>query len=59
MVSLKTGRTVSLSDYIKEMHEAMKSNALQMLSEKKKKYESDVSANANITTQVVVVMDFL
>jgi nucleotide-binding universal stress UspA family protein len=36
MLSLKTGRTVSLSNYIKEMHEAMKSNALQMLSEKRK-----------------------
>jgi nucleotide-binding universal stress UspA family protein len=36
MRSLKTGEMVSISDYIKEMHEAMKSNALQILSEKKK-----------------------
>jgi nucleotide-binding universal stress UspA family protein len=36
------------------MHEAMKSNALQMLSEKKKKYESDVSGIADIKTQVVI-----
>ena len=54
MLSLKTGRTVSLSNYVKEMHEAMKSNALQMLSEKKKKYESDVSSIADIKTQVVI-----
>lgn len=54
MRSLKTGKMVSFSDYVKEMHEAMKSNALQMLSEKKKKHESDVSKNVNITTQVVV-----
>jgi nucleotide-binding universal stress UspA family protein len=32
--SLKTREMVSLSDYVKEMHEAMKSNALQMLSKK-------------------------
>ena len=54
MRSLKTGQMVSFSDYVKEMHEAMKSNALQMLSEKKKKYESDVSSSADIKTQVVV-----
>jgi nucleotide-binding universal stress UspA family protein len=54
MRSLKTGRTVSLSNYIKEMHEAMKSSALQMLSEKKKKYEFDVSKNVYIKTQAVI-----
>ena len=54
MRSLKTGGMVSFSDYVKEMHEAMKSNALQILSEKKKKYESDVRSNANIKTRVVV-----
>ena len=50
--SLKTREMVSLSDYVKEMHESMKSNALQMLS--KKKYESDVNSYADIKTQVVV-----
>jgi nucleotide-binding universal stress UspA family protein len=54
MRSLKTGEMVSLSDYVKEMHEAMKSNALRILSERKEKYESDVSSNAEIKTQVVV-----
>ena len=54
MRSLKTGKMVSFSDYVKEMHEAMKSNALQRLSEKKQKYESDMSKNVNIVTQVVV-----
>jgi nucleotide-binding universal stress UspA family protein len=58
MRSLKTGGMVSFSDYVKEMHEAMKSNALQMLSEKKKKYESDVTKNVNIRTQVVVSNGF-
>lgn len=43
MRSLKTGEMVSLSDYIKEMHEAMKSNALEILSERKKKYVSNMS----------------
>jgi hypothetical protein len=36
MRSLKTGEMVSFSDYFKEMHEAIKSNALQMLSKKRK-----------------------
>ena len=54
MPSLKTGRMVSLSDYIKEMHEAMKTKALQMLSEKKKKCESEVNNNADINAQVIV-----
>jgi nucleotide-binding universal stress UspA family protein len=54
MRSLKTGVMVSFSDYVKEMHEAMKSNALQILSEKKKKCESIISNNAAIITQIVV-----
>jgi nucleotide-binding universal stress UspA family protein len=54
MRSLKTGEMIPLSDYIKEMHEAMKSNALKILSEKKKKYESTISNNAVIKTEVVV-----
>ena len=36
------------------MHEAMKTKALQMLSEKKKKCESEVSNNADINAQVIV-----
>ena len=54
MRSLKTGKMVSLSDYIEEMHRAMKSNAQQMLFEKEKKYESDVTSNTYIKTQVIV-----
>jgi len=54
MRSLKTGETVSLSDYIKEMHEAMKANALEILSERKKKYELIMSNTAVIKTEVVV-----
>ena len=52
--SLKSGEMVSLSDYIKEMHDAMKSNALKILSEKKAKYESDVINNAIIKKKVLV-----
>jgi nucleotide-binding universal stress UspA family protein len=54
MRSFKTGETVSLSDYIKEMHEAMKANALEILSERKKKYELIMSNTAVIKTEVVV-----
>jgi nucleotide-binding universal stress UspA family protein len=54
MRSLKTGGVVSFSDYVNEMHEAMKANALRILSERKEKYESDVSSNVYIKTQVVV-----
>jgi nucleotide-binding universal stress UspA family protein len=35
MRSLKTGGVVSFSDYVNEMHEAMKANALRILSERK------------------------
>ena len=54
MHSLKTGEKISLSDYVKEMHEAMKLNAQQILAEKKKKCESELSNNAEIRTQVIV-----
>jgi nucleotide-binding universal stress UspA family protein len=54
MRSLKTGEKVSFSDYVKEMHEAMKLNARQILAEKKKKCESELSNNAEIKTQVIV-----
>jgi nucleotide-binding universal stress UspA family protein len=54
MRSLKTGETVSLSDYIKEMHEAMKVNALKMLHGKREKYEFNVGGNVDIKTQVIV-----
>jgi nucleotide-binding universal stress UspA family protein len=36
------------------MHEAMKLNARQILAEKKKKCESELSNNAEIKTQVIV-----
>jgi nucleotide-binding universal stress UspA family protein len=55
MRSFKTGERVSLSDYIKEMHQAMKANALEILSERKKKYEPIVSNTAIIKSEVLVV----
>jgi len=55
MRSLKTGETVSLSDYIKEMHQAMKANALEIVSERKKKYEPIMSNITIIKSEVLVV----
>jgi nucleotide-binding universal stress UspA family protein len=40
MKSLKTGEVISFSDYIIEMHESMKIKAVEMLTKKKKQYES-------------------
>jgi nucleotide-binding universal stress UspA family protein len=54
MRSLKTGEMVSLSEYVKEMHAAMKANAVEILSERKKKYEINISNNAIIKTEVIV-----
>jgi nucleotide-binding universal stress UspA family protein len=54
MRSAKTGKMVSVSNYIKEMHEAMKENALITLSEKKKKYGSTISNNVVLKTEVIV-----
>jgi nucleotide-binding universal stress UspA family protein len=54
MRSPKSGERVSLSDYIKEMHQAMKANALEVLSERQKKYELIMSNTAVIKTEVVV-----
>jgi len=55
MRSLKSGETVSLSDYIREMHQAMKANALEILSQRKKKYEPIMSNTAIIKSEVLVV----
>jgi nucleotide-binding universal stress UspA family protein len=54
MRSQKTGQMVSLSEYVKEMHAAMKANALEVLSERKKKYETNISNSAIIKTEVIV-----
>jgi nucleotide-binding universal stress UspA family protein len=50
--SPKSREIVFLSGYIKKTQRVMKTNALQMLSEKKKKYESHVSNNTIIKTEV-------
>ena len=36
MRSLETGEMITFSDYIKEMHKAMKANAIEVLSKKEK-----------------------
>jgi len=38
MRSFKTGKLISFSDFIKEMHESMRLSGEKMLSERKKKY---------------------
>jgi nucleotide-binding universal stress UspA family protein len=53
MRSFKTGKVISLSDYIKEMHESMRLSAVKMLSERKKKYESNTK-NVTIRAEVIV-----
>ena len=51
MKSLKTGEVISFSDYIIEMHESMKTKAVEMLTKKKKQYESQ---GISMLTKVIV-----
>jgi nucleotide-binding universal stress UspA family protein len=51
MKSLKTGEVISFSDYIIEMHESMKIKAVEMLTKKKKQYESQ---GISIIVKVIV-----
>jgi nucleotide-binding universal stress UspA family protein len=53
MRSFKTGKVISFSDFIKEMHESMRLNGEKMLSERKKKYESNTN-NVTIRAEVIV-----
>src|SRR5690242_4351208 len=41
MRSFKTGEVISFSEYVKEMQESMRLTAVEMLSERAKKYEMD------------------
>ena len=54
MRSFKTGETISFSDYVKEIHESMRLNAVKMLSERKKKYESKINNTIMIKAEVIV-----
>jgi nucleotide-binding universal stress UspA family protein len=57
MRSLKTGKMIPLSEYIKEMHESIKSNAKEMLEKRKKSYRTETNgSNSNFTiiTEVFV-----
>ena len=55
MRSLKTGEKISLSDYIEEMHESIKSSAIEILAKRKKKYESKTNcSNSNFTIRTEV-----
>jgi nucleotide-binding universal stress UspA family protein len=53
MRSFKTGKVISFSDFIKEMHESMRLGGEKMLSERKKKYESN---NNNVTIRAEVIV---
>jgi nucleotide-binding universal stress UspA family protein len=53
MRSFKTGKVISFSDFIKEMHESMRLSGEKMLSERKKKYESN---NNNVTIRAEVIV---
>jgi nucleotide-binding universal stress UspA family protein len=53
MRSFKTGKVISFSDLIKEMHESMRLSGEKMLSERKKKYESNTN-NVTIRAEVIV-----
>jgi len=53
MRSFKTGKVISFSDFIKEMHESMRLSGEKMLSERKKKYESNTN-NVTIRAEVIV-----
>jgi nucleotide-binding universal stress UspA family protein len=51
MKSLRTGEVISFSDYIIEMHESIKIKAVEMLTKKKKQYESQ---GISMITKVIV-----
>jgi nucleotide-binding universal stress UspA family protein len=53
MRSFKTGKVISFSDFIKVMHESMRLSGEKMLSERKKKYESNTN-NVTIRAEVIV-----
>ena len=54
MRSRKTGEVISFSEYVKEIHELERSNAIKLLSARKEKYESLRIDNFTIRTEVVV-----
>jgi nucleotide-binding universal stress UspA family protein len=56
MRSPRTGEVISFSEYIKEIHELKRSNAIKLLSARKKKYESHGTANNNFTIRTEVLV---
>jgi nucleotide-binding universal stress UspA family protein len=50
--SKKTGETIALREYIKELHQEIKSNAIKMLNEKIKEYRN--ITNISLQSKVII-----
>ncbi|HSF49356.1 MAG TPA: universal stress protein [Nitrososphaeraceae archaeon] len=50
--SNKTGETITLREYIKELHQEIKENAIKMLNDKIKKYEN--VENVSLQSKVII-----
>jgi nucleotide-binding universal stress UspA family protein len=54
--SRRTGEAISYSEYIIEMYELKRSNTINLLSARKKKYESHLTRDNNFTIRVEVLV---
>ncbi|MGN6631587.1 MAG: universal stress protein [Nitrososphaeraceae archaeon] len=54
--SRRTGEVISYSEYINEMYELKRSNTINLLSARKKKYESHLTRDNNFTIRVEVLV---
>jgi len=54
--SRRTGEVISYSEYINEMYELKRSNTINLLSARKKKYESHLSRDNNFIIRVEVLV---
>ena len=52
--SKKTGETIALREYIKELHHEIKENAIKMLDRKIKKYEYENIDNISLKSKVII-----
>ena len=54
--SIKTGEVISFSEYINEMHELKRSNAIKLVSARKKGYESHITTGNDFTLREEVLV---
>ena len=54
--SRRTGEIISYSEYVNEMYESKRSNTINLLSARKKKYESHRTRDNNFTIRVEVLV---